>query len=192
MKTQQLTLNYFNIKKNKKTYGRTTHGGTETKGKRKEFRPLSTKKSIHLVLKSDKATGPYSFLSLKNKPIVEQIVYEKAKKFGVKIAEVANAGNHLHIKLRAQSRDAFQKFLKAIACLIARKVTGARKGKKFGRFWQGLAFTRVIKSKFEELQLSGYFEANRRQICDGYAAREAFLSDFNDWVYGLRKENRSG
>jgi len=189
MKTPQLTFDYFNIKATKKKYGRTTHGGTPTKGKRKEFRPLSSRKTIHLVLKSDKATGTYSFLNLKNKPMVEQIIYTKAKKFGVKIAEIANAGNHLHIKLRAQSREAFQKFLKAVTCLIARKVTGARKGKKFGRFWQGLAFTRVIKTKFEELQLTGYFEANRRQIKDGYAAREAFLSDFNDWVYKLKRES---
>lgn len=191
MKKQQTSFEYFEIKANKKKYGRTTHGGLPTKGKRKEFRPLTTKNIIHLVLKSDRATGQFSMLSFKNKTLVDQILKEKAKKFGVKIAEYVNVGNHIHIKLRAQSRQAFQKFLKAVTCLIARKVTGAKKGKKFGRFWQGLAFTRVIKTRFEELQLLGYFEANRSQASHNYRERDLYLTEFNHWVQSLRT-NQSG
>lgn len=186
MKKQQLNFEYFEIKKNKKTYNRTTHGGVETKGKRKEFRPLSTKKTIHLVLKSDKAKGLYSFLTLKNKPLIDRILKEKGKRFGIKIAEYVNIGNHLHIKIRITSREGFQKFLIAITSLIARKITGAKKGKKFGKFWQGLAFTRVVKSAFEELQLSGYFEANRRQASHNYRERDLFLTEFNLWVQSLK------
>lgn len=186
MKKQQLSFEYFNAKPIKKKYGRTTHGGVITKGKRKEFRPLSTKKTIHLVLKSDKAKGAHSFLTHKNKPMIETILKEKSQKFGVKIAEHANVGNHIHLKLRIRSREGFQKFLKAVTCLIARKVTGAKKGQKFGPFWQGLAFTRVLTSAFEELQLKGYIEANRRQARLGYRERQKFLEEFNDWVRGLR------
>lgn len=186
MKKQQLSFDYFNSKPVKKKYGRTTHGGSATHGRRKEFRPLSTKKTIHLVLKSDKAKGKYSFLTLKNKPLVESIIADKAKRFGVRVAEIANVGNHLHIRIRVKSREGFQKFLKSITCLIARKVTGARKGKKFGRFWQGLAFTRVLTSAFEELQLRGYIEANRVQTQRGYKQRKTFLDEFNNWVQSLK------
>lgn len=186
MKKQQLTFDYFANKPVKKKYGRTTHGGTNTKGRRKEFRPLSSQKTIHLVLKSDKAKGHYSFLTAKNKPMIEKILKEKAQKFGVKLAEHANVGNHLHIKLRIQSRTGFQKFLKSITCLIARKVTGAKKGQKFGPFWQGLAFTRVLTSAFEELQLRGYIEANHEQAKQGYQQRQKFLDEFNARVYGLK------
>lgn len=189
MKKQQLSFEYFQAKPVKKKYGRTTHGGTASKGKRKEFRPLSTKRAIHVVLKSDKAKGALSFLLPKNKLLVEKILKEKARKFGVKIADLANVGNHLHLKVRAQSRQSFQKFLKAVTCLIARKMTGARKGKKFGRFWQGLAFTRVLTSAFEELQLKGYIDANRFQASQGYKQREAYLSEFNSWVYKLKTES---
>ena len=182
MRTTQLSFD----KKLKKKYGRVTHGGTETKGKRKEFRPLSTKRTIHLVLKSDKAKGKLSFLTHKNKPMIEKILESKAKKFGIKLAEHANVGNHLHIKLRIQSRISFQKFLKSITTLIARKITGAKKGQRFGRFWQGLAFTRVLTSAFEELQLRGYIEANRLQIVQGYNQRETYLSGFNEWMQNLK------
>ncbi len=188
MKKTQLSFEYFEIKKHKKKYNRTAHGGTESKGKRKEFRPLSTKHTIHLVLKSDKARGQFSFLTHKNKPLVDTLLKSKAKKFGVRIAEYVNVGNHLHIKIRISSREAFQKFLKSITTLIARKITGAKKGKRFGRFWQGLAFTRVLRSAFEELQLKGYFEANRRQASHSYRERDLFLTEFNLWVQKLKTD----
>jgi hypothetical protein len=60
----------------KKRYNRTAHGGTLNKGKRKLERPLSTRKSIHLVLKSDKAKGRFSFLNPHNKLLVNRILRE--------------------------------------------------------------------------------------------------------------------
>jgi len=102
------------------------------------------------------------------------------------LADGANVGNHLHLKIKIQNRESFQKFLKAVTCLIARKITGAKKGYKFGRFWQGLAFTRVLTSSLEELNLKGYIKANRIQAEKGELAREKFLRKFNAWVYRER------
>ncbi len=73
-----------------------------------------------------------------------------------------------------------------MTCLIAREVTGAKKGQKFGKFWQGLAFSRVLKTSLEGLQLKGYFEANRREAIRSYQSRKEFLDRFNRWVYHLR------
>lgn len=171
----------------KKRYSRTKHGGDINKGKRKLERPLSTKHVIHLTLKSDKAKGALSFLTFKNQNLVREIIREKAKKFGVRIADMANVGDHIHLKLRIQSRRLFQNFLRAITTLIARKVTGAKKGKAFGRFWSGLAFTRVLKSFKEEQILTGYFIANRLEACTSYTKREKLRREFNDYVYGRGK-----
>jgi REP element-mobilizing transposase RayT len=173
-------------KDTKKRYNRTSHGGAPTKGKRKLERPLSSKQWIHLVLKSDKAKGHMSFLNPKHKIFVEQLLKEKASKFGVRIADQVNVGNHVHLKIRIHSRELFQKFLKSVTTLIARKVTGARKGKPFGRFWQNLAYTRVLKSYIEELNLRGYFQANLVEASMGYEARERALKRFNKWVYEER------
>ena len=177
-----MQISFFD-KKTKKRYNRTQHGGMSTKGKRKLERPLSGKKWIHLVLKSDKAKGALSLLTPKNEIGVERIVKSKARKFGVVIGDYANVGSHLHLKIKVTTRENFQKFLKAITNLIARFVTGARKGKPFGRFWRDLAFTRVLKSYREEINLRGYFIANRLEGKKSYAAREKFLGKFNDWVY---------
>lgn len=170
-------------KETKKRYSRNQHGGVPSKGNRKLERPLSTKNWIHLVLKSDKAKGKFNFLIPKNKIAIQKIVMSKAKKFGIKIDDSANVGNHIHLKVKISSRENFQKFLKSITTLIARLVTGARKGKPFGRFWQGLAYTRVLKSYREELNLRGYIMANRLDAATSASAREKFLKKFNDWVY---------
>lgn len=165
----------------RKRYSRRSHGGECAPGRKLE-RPLSTRNWIHLILKSDKARGKMSLKSAPHKIWIDQLLQAKARKFGISIADFANVGSHLHLKIRISSRTAFQKFLKAISTLIARKVTGARRGRPFGRFWNGLAFTRVLKSSLEELRLRGYLEANRREASHSYEAREAYLRRFHAWV----------
>ncbi len=97
-----------------KRYGRTEYGGARTKGFRKLERPLSTKKWIHLVLKSEKAVGQLSFLNLRNKAKVESLLKVKAKKFGVLIAEMVNVGNHFHLKIRITNRESFVQYLRSV------------------------------------------------------------------------------
>lgn len=138
----------------------TVHGGKPQKGRKLE-RPLAKKHPIHLVLKSSRAKGSWSFLSFRNRIWIEATLRSKAKKFGVKINDFANIGNHLHLKVRIHNRENFQHFLRALTSVIARKITGARKGNKRGPFWDHLAFTRVLRSWREELYLRGYFMANR-------------------------------
>ena len=169
-------------------YARRTHGGAKTKPARKLERPLSRKDFIHLILKSEKAKGHLSLLKRENDIAIRDILRKKAHKFGVSISDFANVGNHLHIRIKVQSRESFQNFLKAVTCLIARRITGARRGKPFGKFWQGLAFTGIITSRPEELRLRGYFEANRQEAKHGYATREKFLKEFNDWLRSLKKQ----
>lgn len=109
--------------------------------------------------------------------------------FKVTLADGANVGNHLHLEIKIQSREKFQQFLRSVTCLIARKITGAKKENKFGRFWQGLAFTRVLTNSLEELNLKGYIESNRREARQGYETRKRFLAQFNAWVYQERKKD---
>ena len=169
----------------KKTSYKSCHGGVRTKGSRKEERPLSFKDAIHLVVKSKKAIGSCSFYTHKND--IKDIIDKYALKCGVVIKDYVNMGNHLHIKVKITERKLFAKFLRIVTGLIARLVTGARKGKSFGRFWDGIPFTRIVKTAFEELQLKGYFRANRVEKEHGYKAREEFLQKFNAWVYQLRR-----
>ena len=191
MRSKQSSLfKYFEDDQSHKRYGRTEHGGLKSKNIRKNERPLSTKRPTHLVLKSLHAKGHLSFLNFKNKAFIEKLIREKAKKFGIKIQDFANVGNHIHLKIKYSSRLSFQKFLKSITSQIARFVTGAKRGKPFGKaFWEGLAYTRVLTSKLEELNLKGYIEANRVQAAKSYQAREKYLKEFREWVQKRYQRN---
>lgn len=165
---------------------RTLHGGQSAKGKRKLQRPLATKKWIHLVLKSQKAQGKFSMLTAQNAAFIEKLVKIKSKKFSVEIKEFVNMGNHIHFQIRISTREGFQNFLRSITSLIARHVTGAKKGKRFGKFWQGLAFTRIISTYFELTGFERYLLANKIERKRGYNARERYLVSLNKWMNSLR------
>lgn len=188
---QKNLFEHFEMKHEQKRYGRTKHGGAQVRGRRKLERPLDKNRWLHLVLKSDKAKGKLSFRTAQNQILVKNILYSKAGKFGVRVADYVNVGNHLHVKVKITNRSGFQKFLKATTALIARKITGARRGHKFGRFWEGLAFTRVLKSRMEELRLKGYFDSNRIESEEGYEARETYRGKFNQWVNSWARQESS-
>lgn len=165
---------------------RYTHGGLSLKKRRKIKRPLIPGAVTHLVLKSSKARGRYCLL--RNKRIVTALLKERADRFYIEVLDFVNMGNHLHLKVRFKDVKFFQNFLRTFSGLLARRITNSHKGRRFGtKFWDGLAFTRVLRSKIEEFGLKGYFEANREQARKGYAARQAYLLKFNRFMYRLRQ-----
>lgn len=97
-------------------------------------------------------------------------------------------GNHLHLKVKFKDRRRFQQFLKSFSALLAREITGAKKGNPFGKFWDGLVFTRILMSSFEELGLKGYFTGNHIQKEIGYKQREEYLKRWNRFLYRLKRK----
>jgi REP element-mobilizing transposase RayT len=164
-------------------------GGVSLKKRRKVKRPLLPGKVHHVVFKSSKAKGRMSFYA--HKLTVRGLLDQKAKKFSVHIQDFVNMGNHLHLKVKFKDRKRFQQFLKSFTALLAREITGARKGKPFGKFWDGIAFTRVLMSRFEELGLKGYFTGNRIQKEMGYREREQYLKHWNQFLYRLKRKRAS-
>jgi hypothetical protein len=92
----------------------------------------------------------------------------------------------LHLKVRFKDKVRFKNFLRTFAALLARKITKAHRGNPFGIFWDGLAYTRILLTSFDELGLRGYFEANHRQRELGYAERLRYLNNFNQFLYRLK------
>jgi REP element-mobilizing transposase RayT len=68
-----------------------------------------------------------------------------ARHHAVRVYEFANAGSHPHLLVRAKAKNAFQVFLRAFAGLTARLVTGARRGRPVGKFWDNLAYSRLVR-----------------------------------------------
>jgi hypothetical protein len=161
-----------------------SHGGQALKKRRKRSRPLLPNKVTHVVFKSSRAQGKLSFLTQKLK--VQNRLLERAKKYHVIIQDWVNMGNHLHLKVKFKDPARFKNFLRTFAALLARDITGASKINVFGQFWDGLVFTRVLHSSFEELGLKGYFEGNHRQRELGYQERNNYLNQFNLFLKKLK------
>jgi hypothetical protein len=103
----------------------------------------------------------------------------QAQRHFVKLESFANVGNHLHLKVRPQTRLGFANFLRSITCLIARAITGAKKTKPLERrFFDALAWSRVLLSRAEEVTLNQYFNDN--------ALEAAFGSEVRDYDRALR------
>lgn len=167
-----------------KYFKRNTHGGTSLKKRRKTKRPLTPRAITHVVLKSAKATGGLSFY--RHKKQVHRLLKERAQKYFIEILEFVNMGNHLHLKVRFKDPRRFRNFLRTFAAILARKITGASRGRPFGKFWDGLAYTRVLFSKLEELGLRVYFEGNHLERELGFAARIRYLQRWNQYLYRLK------
>lgn len=131
-------------------------GGTLlTRAKNRTFRPLSQKTPLHLVLRSSISgqTPGWSLKLPQNAKYIERTIRLNAERFGVRIQEFSNNGNHLHLLLRITNRTLYKRFIKAVTGAIALKITGSNrlerltKGKrrdgKF-RFWDFRPFSRIV------------------------------------------------
>ena len=108
-------------------------GGALLEGRRKSMRPLSSKDSIHFVLRSSWAMGSDSFLAQRNRKQVDRIICRFAKKFGVRIYERAINSNHIHLLLRMTNRRLYRAFIKAVSGQIASHVMGQQSFLEFSR-----------------------------------------------------------
>lgn len=111
----------------------------------KKPRPISIKKPMHLVLRSEIARGPYSFLNPFKAKKIREIVNTQGTLFGVKIYRQANSGNHLHLLILPRSTRAYKGFVRSISGLIARITLGVERGKAKGiKFWDARPYSRIV------------------------------------------------
>jgi len=136
-----------------------SHGGSHARGKRKTARPIATKRTMLLTLKSSRARGEWSLHRFEK--AIEERVNALAKRFRVRVYRSVNVGNHLHLALRASSRREFQNFLRVLTQAIAFLVTGARKGNPIGKFWDALACSRIVEWGRDWVNVKRYMEKNR-------------------------------
>lgn len=121
-------------------------GGSAGKGNPTSRRPFSKKCDVHLVLKSRFAVGENSFLRASNRKAIKTIIERSARRFYVTLRRNINVGNHLHLLIHAPTAEAQKNFLRTVTALVAREVSGARKGSpsKWEQFWDGRPFSRLI------------------------------------------------
>ena len=131
-------------------------------------RPLTTKGSMHLILKSTQATGTRSFK--RHELTVARLNAKFAARHGLQILNCANAGNHLHYHLRSPSRAAYRKFVRALTSALAIAVgNNSRWGEKLARkFWDFRPFSRVVEGQAAHDRVEDYVALNELEMA-GFA-----------------------
>jgi putative transposase len=152
--------------------GSAAYGGVllNTRKGRKHGRPLSTRESMHLVLRSSRAVGAWSFRAPRNDRKVRAFTQKFSKRYGVRVLKLANVGNHLHFHIQLGNRHLYRPFIRALTGAIALSVTEAKKGEplkrdesgqtKTPRFWDYRPFTRIVRGYRALLTLRDYLEIN--------------------------------
>jgi REP element-mobilizing transposase RayT len=105
---------------------------------------------------------------------IRQIVRRMAQRFDVRVYDFANAGSHLHLVVRARRREGFQGFLRSFAGIVARQVMGATRARPRGRFFDGLAWSRVVAWGRDYWGLRHYVFRNQIEGALGPRIRQAF------------------
>ena len=149
------------LKKEKSAYGGEL---LKTRAGRARGRPIDTKNTTHLVLRSTKATKAWSFL--KHFKPIKAIIKNFAFKYGIRVISMAIVGNHIHMHIKITNRYGYKAFIRAITSAIAMTVTRASrwnplKKNASDKFWDYRPFTRVIQSFKDYLNLKDYIEINR-------------------------------
>lgn len=141
-----------------------SYGGEllKTRKGRSYARPIDAKHSMHLVLRSTKAKGEYSFKKAKNSQAIHRIFKKFTTKYGVKIISLGNAGNHLHLEIKLAHRSTYKPFIRAVTAAIAMALSGVSRWKpsELGKFWDYRPFTRVVIGYMAKLQLRDYIKVN--------------------------------
>lgn len=121
-------------------------GGTLLqKSHAKTARPLSLKRGIHVALHSGQARDEWSFKTARNRRLIQQVVRNQAKKYGISLREIVTHGQDLHLLIKLKSRSSFAPFIRAVSGMLALMITGAGKTRALKKkFWDFRPWTRIV------------------------------------------------
>ncbi len=95
-------------------------GGSLLQGKRKSKRPLSFKKPMHIVLKSTKARGIYSFINHRSK--IEDAISSISKEKEIKIYGKAINFNHIHLVVHLSTEENYKHWIRLLPARITESI----------------------------------------------------------------------
>lgn len=158
-----------------------SHGGANSVGKEKKARPIATKRPMHLIFRSSRAKGEWSFTHSRNRDRLEKHLRATARRFHIKLYRFANVGNHFHLLVQARRREDLQNFLRVFAQGVVFLVTGACKGNPKGKFWDALAYSRIVEWGRDWKNMLEYLSKNMLES-------RGMPRDRVDWWFGFKRE----
>ena len=103
-----------------RSFRRLEHGGSFSLGRRRSRRPLATKRPLHLVLRSDFAFGNRSLT--RHRPLIKAVLQKAARRFHIRVYELAICTNHIHVLIRGYRREDIQNFFRVFAGHTAQEI----------------------------------------------------------------------
>ncbi len=172
------------------------HGGSLSVGKRRVLRPMSSKYSLHITLKSHHAIGGRCLF--KHKKMILRMMRKSSRLFQVKVYSYAVCGNHLHLLIKGPDRFRLQNFFRVFAghtaqnilklCPLREIAGGAPQsqkkiasGRKMGcaknqrKFWSFLTYSRVVTWGREFKTVCQYIERNVLETLNIIAYKRRFV-----------------
>ena len=147
--------------------------GCRTTRASRQYRPRATKEAMHLVLRSDRARGPKSLL--KYDAVVRAVIAKVAKRHGVRVYRVVNAGNHMHITLKLSKQFLWHGFISGVTGGIARAVGFQRDENSKQGFWNSRPFTRIIAWGRDYNVVKDYHTLNQLEVDGVVPARSQMI-----------------
>jgi hypothetical protein len=151
-----------------------TFGGSDLKSHPKKKRPIYPGQAIHLVMRSSKARGRHSFLFWDRE--LQEMLHRQGVKCGVRVYDIANAGNHLHMVIKVSGREAYKRFIRSVSGLIIRKSFGLERGLAAAQglatsagasrksLWDARPYTRIVSWGRDYNGLKRYLMMNRLDL----------------------------
>lgn len=164
------------FKKVSRSYG----GDFLTKARNRQHgRPISTRHSMHFVMRSTQAKGEWSFK--RHESAIREIIEKFARKNGIRLKSMANVGNHVHLHLQLTNRHTYRAFIRAITSAIMMAVTGSSRWNKRPtdslrtagkKFWDRRPFSRIVVGFMGFLTLRDYIYMNELET-HGFSRTQA-------------------
>ena len=112
-------------------------GGSLLQGRSKTKRPLSTKKPIHLILKSN-----HKGIFNPGNRSLDYLIRSQCEKFGIRLYDFALNWSHVHLLIRIQDRADYVKFVRSLTSIIALRIRSFNP--TYTQIFSLRPFTRII------------------------------------------------
>ncbi len=138
-------------------------------------------------MKSSRAQGTHSLL--RHSREISRILSLQASRHQIRLQQVANAGNHIHLLLEAPSREHLSAFLRAISGRIAQTVIGPQiqppTSGEATRFWDARPFSRIVSRGRDHRNVARYLGMNSTEMAG--LSRVSVRGVFNEIQEALRR-----
>ena len=143
-------------------------GGSKLRSHPKVKRPLASKLPLHMVLRANQS----SFRLPTTYKVVNDVVRDTAKKYGVRIYKYSNNGNHLHVLLKLSRIPRWAPFIRDLTSQIVQKLRELGVSFKVEKLWMGRPFTRIVRGWKKAFQMVKEYIYLNQLEAEGHISRQ--------------------